>query len=548
MARTEPATRELAIELIDPSPTNTRQSMDEKRLAELADSIRQHGVLQPICVRPHPREADKFEVVFGHRRLEASILAGLRTIPAMVRQLDDRAALEAQVLENLAREDLPALEEAEGLRRLHEDHGYAVEDLAHRIGASKAYVYSRLQLCALPPRGREALARGELSLSAAVLVARIPNAKLREEAVKELTQRRFADSSEPVSASDARDLIEERFVRRLEGAPFDTTADNVTPGVGSCASCPRRTGNQRELFADAKSPDICTDPPCFREKVDAAWKRKVAEAKAAGRKVATPEETKKLFPYTHSNHVGDYAYVDLDDQNWESPKRKSWRQCLGKRAAEVAILVRDPSGEIREVAKKDQAIKLCRELGQEWAKTAPITRTEKSPAQKQADEKRKIALQAKRLAVAQLVETAEIGDLGATYEARIWYLVAELAIRGAWRDTRVAAATRRGLEFKGDPMPQLLEHARTQALGGARGIALELLATPGAFSASYGSKSVPAELEAALKHFAIDLEAIEAGVKAAAKASAKTKVKAKSARARRAAGAKTKASVSTVED
>jgi ParB/RepB/Spo0J family partition protein len=546
MAQTLPATREIPLEAISPSPTNPRQTMDEAKLRDLVESVREHGVLQPILVRPHPEREARFEIVFGHRRFEAATRAGLETIPAMVRDLDDKATLEAQVLENLQREDLPPVEEAEGLRRLHEEHGYTVEQLASRLGKTKSFVYSRLTLCALPPRGREALARGELTLGAALVVARIPNDKLREEAVRELLNGGDFRGSEvePATAAEARELVEDRFLRRLDGAPFDTTADGVVPGVGPCSTCPRRTGNQVELFPDAKSPDICTDPPCFRKKADAAWKKRTAEARAHGRKVATPEETKRLFPYGFSAHLGDHAYVDLDETNWEAPKRKTWRQCLGKRAAEVAILARDPTGAIREVAKKDQAIRICRELGQEWAAEVRATRTEKTPEQKKEQEKRKVAIQARRLAVAQLVERAEVGDLANA--GGLWHLVAELTIRGAWRDTRTAAATRRGLAFKGDPMQELLALAERMTLGQARALAVELLATPGAFSAAYDSRTTSPELEAALKYFGVDLKSIEAGVRASMKAKAKPSKK--TAKERRAAGARTKASASVVEE
>jgi ParB/RepB/Spo0J family partition protein len=543
MAKAEPVTRDLAIELIDPSPTNTRQTMDEKKLAELADSIRKHGVLQPICVRPHPRESDKFDVVFGHRRLEAALMAGLRSIPAMIRNLDDRASLEAQVLENLQREDVPPVEEAEGLRRLHEDHGYAVDELASRLGRTKAYVYSRLTLCSLPPRGREALAHGELTLSAALLVARIPNADLREEAIKELVRGGdfLAGELEPASAADARELIEERFIRRLEGAPFDIAAESVVPGVGACSTCPRRTGNQRELFADAKSPDICTDPPCFRAKVDAAWNKRAAEARAQGRKVASAEETKKLFPYPNPKYIGDSSYVDLDDKNWDAPKNKTWRQCLGKRAAEVVTLVRDPTGDIREVAKKDQVVRICREAGQAWAQKRPGTApAPKSDAQKQADQRRRIHVEALREAVSLLVEEAEMR----VPDDAFWRLLAHLAVRVSWSDTQRATASRRGL-LQGKTEPSKLLDSAIESMTGARarGLAVELLATKGAFAAGYGT-TTPPDLEDAFEYFGVDLK----GLEARAKKAAEPKKPAKTPKEKRAAGAKTRASASAVED
>lgn len=200
----------LELEEIQPSPTNPRTRFSEEALADLAESIRQKGVMQPILVRPRrcdfrieaagnrwavlnatgvtletcDTEEDaqdamrlfwerqpQFELVAGERRWRASKLAGEETIPAIVRQLSDLSALEFQVVENLQRADLSAMEEAEGYRRMTRDYGYTVESLAEKIGKSKAYVYARLKLAEqLPPQAIEALERGQFSTSVAELI------------------------------------------------------------------------------------------------------------------------------------------------------------------------------------------------------------------------------------------------------------------------------------------------------------------------------------------------------------------------------------------
>ena len=157
----------LPLDRIRESTTNPRQHFDD--LEELAASIRTHGVLQPILVRPLRKD---FELVVGARRLRAARLAGLSSVPAQVKPLDDRSAREVQIIENLQRQDVHPLEEADGYKALLESTpSCTIEEIAAKVGKSKAYVYQRLSLTRLAPQVREVVASDALPLSYALKLA-----------------------------------------------------------------------------------------------------------------------------------------------------------------------------------------------------------------------------------------------------------------------------------------------------------------------------------------------------------------------------------------
>jgi ParB family chromosome partitioning protein len=137
--------------------------MDRAALEELAASIREHGVLQPILVRPKPGTPHAFEIIGGERRWRAAQAAQLHEVPVIVRELGDREAMAAGLVENLQRQDLNALEEAEGYRRLLDEFGLTQENLGQSVGKSRSHVANTLRLLALPERVRELLRDGALT-------------------------------------------------------------------------------------------------------------------------------------------------------------------------------------------------------------------------------------------------------------------------------------------------------------------------------------------------------------------------------------------------
>jgi ParB/RepB/Spo0J family partition protein len=140
--------RHVPVDRIEANPENPRLLFEESALEELAASIREHGVLQPVLVRPLSR--DRYQLVAGERRWRAATRAGLETIPALVEELDDDAALEIAVIENLQREDLSPLEEATMYEKMVTEHGYSIRKLAQKLGKDKGYLENRLRLADAP--------------------------------------------------------------------------------------------------------------------------------------------------------------------------------------------------------------------------------------------------------------------------------------------------------------------------------------------------------------------------------------------------------------
>ncbi len=151
------------IEFVAPNPRNPRRHFGDADLTDLAQSIREHGVVQPVVVRPSPAEAGRYEIIAGERRWRAAQRAGLAEIPVIVRDVNDRTALELAIIENVQRTDLNPIEEALGYQQLIDDHNYTQADLGQVIGKSRSHVANTLRLLKLPDVIRDMLVDGQLS-------------------------------------------------------------------------------------------------------------------------------------------------------------------------------------------------------------------------------------------------------------------------------------------------------------------------------------------------------------------------------------------------
>ena len=173
--------RAVPIEHLRPSRFQPRRQIDEGDLRELAASIADRGVLQPILVRRDPQQPDRFEIIAGERRWRASQLARLHEVPVIVREFSDGEALEVALIENLQRQDLSPLEEAEGYRRLMEEYAHTQEDLAKVVGKSRSHVANTLRLLTLPEPIKRLVDDGQLSAghARALLTAAEPEALAR---------------------------------------------------------------------------------------------------------------------------------------------------------------------------------------------------------------------------------------------------------------------------------------------------------------------------------------------------------------------------------
>lgn len=151
------------IEFLTPNPKNPRRHFGDAELTDLAQSIREHGVVQPVVARPSATQAGRYEIIAGERRWRAAQRAGLTEIPVIIREVNDRTALELAIIENVQRTDLNAVEEALGYQQLIDDHGYTQADLGQVIGKSRSHVANTLRLLKLPDVIRDMLVDGALS-------------------------------------------------------------------------------------------------------------------------------------------------------------------------------------------------------------------------------------------------------------------------------------------------------------------------------------------------------------------------------------------------
>ena len=341
------------------SKNNPRKIFDETKLKELAESIASKGILTPITVRPLEGKKDIFEIVCGERRYRASKLAKLSEIPAFVRELDERQALETQIIENLQREDVHPLEEAEGYEALMaQQKDVTVDDIAAKVGKSRGYVYGRLKLCELIPENRKLFYGGKFSPSVALLVARVPK-DLQKEVGKAILDNDDYGINEPMSYGDAKEYIERNFMLLMKEASWDPKEKGLA-NKASCLECPKRTSNQKELFADIQGADRCTDPECFNAKKQASIQRKLAELRKSGKKFIPPDETEKALRH-NSN------YIKIEDTCYQAGtlnKRPTYRD-LAKKAKDTDIIyaVNPHNDKLIELITKPEAARILKKLG-----------------------------------------------------------------------------------------------------------------------------------------------------------------------------------------
>lgn len=366
----------LDLDAIVPSKTN-RTNFNEEKMRELTESVKASGVHVPILVRPLPasRLADTFadrrkgaalpafEIVFGERRYRASIRAGVKTIPAMVQEMGDHAALEAQMIENLQRDDLTEIEEAEGFDRLmkHGEDGTGktptAKEIGEKVGRSREYVYARLKLLSLCKAAREAMAAGVLDASKALLIARIPSEARQLQALKDLTAKDYY--GEMMGARKAAAHVQERFMLKLGSAKFKITDATLVPAAGDCRSCPKRCGSSKELYPDVENADVCTDQDCFALKTETHSAQLRKQAEENGQTVIEGKDAKKLRPHSYGGIEG---HLRLDDAQ-DSPTIKPLRKLLGKDMP-APILFIDPHDQTAtEVLPKSVVVKLLKEKG-----------------------------------------------------------------------------------------------------------------------------------------------------------------------------------------
>lgn len=331
------------------NPANPRKTYNETSLQELAESIKKVGLLQPLVVRPR---GAYFEIVCGHRRRRAAALADLQEVPGVVRELDDKAAAFAAVVENLQREDVKPGEESDAFAGVVAE-GAAPEEIAAQIGRPVRYVQDRLRLQKLTPDARKYLDNGQMPLGGALILATLDGERQDEVMGMDwgCLGRKFEYGGK-LSIGEVRHAVE-RTSRSISHIPWDLAEDGLAERC-ACSSCPVRTINQGHLWDDAAERDRCLDASCYEAKKDVWLERQ----RAAGVIVKDGH-----VPYEHYSRLDDVCWQlrDEDDNapTWEALAAGVTRHIfVSGSSVSVAVLEEDVANALRAAGREEEAQKL----------------------------------------------------------------------------------------------------------------------------------------------------------------------------------------------
>lgn len=303
--------------LIVASTTN-RKHFNPEALQALSDNINARGIDQPIIVRalPGSRLADTFdnppgmpkpayEIVSGERRYRAACMAGLTHVPVILRVYTDVEAIEAQLIENMLRESLSELDEAEGFEVWLQQPGITTATIASKVEKSLRYVQSRLQLLDLQPETKQALRTDQIDVSRALLLAPVHDPKLQLKAL-DYASTAPAGGTKP-SVRELQVWLQQNVMLALERAPFPIMLASLVTAAGACKpACPKRTGASPDIFEYVISADTCTDLICWKAKEDAHTAALQAKADKLGVRLVHGKEAKGIC-YEKSSTLRGYS-------------------------------------------------------------------------------------------------------------------------------------------------------------------------------------------------------------------------------------------------
>lgn len=525
-SRSEVEFETVGIERLQESKTNPRRAFAKDALSDLTKSIAEKGVLVPLLVRRIKEGVGPayghMEILAGARRFRAAKAAGCRHVPVLIRDLDDTQALEVQVIENLQRQDIHPLEEAEGYKQLLERGKYEIADLAAKVGKSESYIYQRLKLAELVPAAKKAFGQEEITAGHAILIARL-QPEQQKQALEVAT-----DDYEKMSVRDLGEWIQREILLDLHSASFPKDEENIVPGVQACVNCPKRTGFAPALFPDVKKKDTCTDPGCFHKKAEAFLRIQVAEAQAA---------EKPLLQLS-----GDYGKPKVDSAIGKATvlNREAWQDFDHKSAkcpsAEAAIVVDGHNqGKTLSICRD----KSCKVHGAGVRESGDGTTDKYRADRLRKEKKRRNEVELRRRIVRAIAEKSvpAIDKLTLSH----WQILLSWAIDRMWHDARVALCQTLGIEpvvekngYGGTskdferPLKARLKNA-TQAQA-ARWLLL-FAATPALMVNEYDVSNQRKQLTALAELEGVKVSAIEKAFKAeleAKKVKSKTKPPAKS--------------------
>lgn len=310
---------------LEPAPGNRSiGGIDKEKIAQLAESIKAVGIQVPLIIRDNPRRGEKgaafYEIIAGERRWRAAKAIGLETVPCIQRNVDDATAAKIRTIENLQREDVHPLDEAEGFLRLTKA-GHDVDLLAKELGKSAAYIYQRMKLPNLVPELKKSLIAGELGTGQAVLIARLTPDQQRD-VIKEYPYQNIKE----LTVRELDEHIRENVMMSLSRAAFKKGDAELVPKAGSCEACKKRTGSQQALFSDLVTGrnDFCLDAACYNAKLDAQVVRCKEELKG---------KPHLLVLSGYSNKVPDGVLRGFD-----------WDECKPGTKGAVRVLIVDGPG------------------------------------------------------------------------------------------------------------------------------------------------------------------------------------------------------------
>lgn len=556
----------ILITSIDPFPFQARKHFSESGLEELAASVATHGVLQPLLGRPNPNNLQRVQLVAGERRLRAASKAGLLEVPVIVRDISDTDAEEMMLTENLQREDLTPVEEADALWRMlqlkNDDDSprYTLVSLAAKLGKGEFEIRQAIKLRGAPAKLLDAVERKEVPVSVAAVVGRIPDPKAREAAAQAIL---FPKTQPvPLNYAQAAHLIRSEFMAKIPGAGFDPKDAELVPLKlekgervcgGSCEDCPFRSGNLPDIAEQLQGaveggkgrkaggtsgvdPHLCTKPSCHALKQDAQWERtKTAHLKDGG-KVLSDAEAKREFSDWQGGLRYDSNYAepgdDIRSQFFGRHLDKKWSQVIAGLPVSW-VLARHP--------KTRKAVKLLD--GKATAELVKAKMKEDGPSEEDArgvermkEQRAKELLEQKvdkaqwRMAFDAILQKVAARGLGVSELKLLFQIVLDnsgadgMTVMGQWLGIKLPKGTHHsGRDYEEDIIKRLTNEATTvnQILGWI------VLASCGHGVKWAGAKSE--DLTLVLEELGIDEKALKADATAQVKVAKKPEKKTESA-------------------
>lgn len=508
------AVQDIRLDRIRPSKTNPRKRVRPGYMEELTATIKKHGVVQPIRVRPLGKADEGYEIVFGECRWKASKAAARETIPCIVTPLDEETVLDLQIIENSQRDDVHPLDEAEGYAHLQK-RGASIQAIADRVGKPASHIAQRLKLCTLSAKCLKALEADEITMGVANLLAKLPTAAIQDRALEEVNRHIYDDNAQ-VTVAEARKIVERDVMLDLSEAPFDTTDPLLVESAGACATCPKRTGAQALLFADASSPDLCTDSGCYKGKADAFFKVRSKTVVADGGEVLTKKDARSLLvdKYSTAGHALRAKYVPLSEKEHVGGRgHVKVSQILKQAKLDVPqVIAQNPeTGQVVVLARAKDVEAARRKISKEkepapGARDAGVDKA--ANARQRAAEKRGLAVM--RALMAALVANFEETFRDVTKEEAVAFL--DMVMESAWSDVVRRAIERRGgkVEVGGAAARDKYIQAWVKGATSAQimGFSGELLAGRVAGRDRFGARSM--EFTRLLSGFGIERKHVEA--------------------------------------